>query len=130
MNIKITATEEGQNLEVVHDGTIVVSRGTTFEIAFEELKYQFVFIEPIPDTPILKTETIKEEGSDVIKFMKFTLQLAKNDLSSLFAPPVEIGKFKRANDDNHHKLYLSFNARSLDGDPSNCIAFSYTLFIS
>lgn len=77
MNIKITATEEGQNLEVVRDGTIVVSRGTTFEIAFEELKYQFVFIEPIPDTPILKTETIKEEGSDVIKFMKFTLQLAK-----------------------------------------------------
>lgn len=130
MDIKISATEEGKNLDVLRDGVVIISRGETIDFDIEELKYQLVFTEPIPDTPKMKTETVKEDGSETIKFMKMIIQVEKNELNSIFCPPALIGRLTRKSDNSLHELYLSFNARSLDGTPSHCIVFSYTLFLS
>jgi hypothetical protein len=130
MDIKVSVTEEGQVLDIIRDGVAIISRNDTIDFDIEDLKYQFVFTDPSPDSKQLETETIKEEGTDIIKFMRVKIQVEKKELNSIFCPPIQIGNLTSTSDNITHRLYLSFNARSLDGEKSHCIVFSYTLLLS
>lgn len=126
MNIVISTTEDGSILDAIKDGTIVISRNSQIDITIEDLKYRFLFVEPTEKGQQIVTELV-DEGKET-ECMKLTIQVEKNELNSVFCPPVKIGNIVR--DNTSAGIYVSFNARSLDGKTSHCIMFNYTFFKS
>lgn len=126
MDIIISTTDDGSILEVLKDGTIIISRDNPIDIYVGDLKYRFLFIEPSEDGKQVTTEFIND-GKESER-MQLTIQVEKNELKSVFCPPVKIGTFVQDNISNG--IYLSFNVRSLDGNSNHCLMFSYTLFKS
>lgn len=130
MNFNISITEEGNTIDAIKDGCIIISRGEGVNFKVEDLTFQFNFSDPMPDGEKIKTEVIDENGSESKKYMKITIQVERNELNSLFCPPVVIGTLTKADETDPHKLYMSFNARSLDGPTSHCIMLNYSFFLS
>lgn len=130
MDINISITETSETVDVLKDGCIIISRGGKINFGIEDLKFQFKFCDPVPDGEKIKTEVIGEDGNESQKYMRVTIQIERNELNSVFCPPVQIGSLTRKDETTLRKLCLAFNARSLDGPTSHCIMFNYTFFLS
>lgn len=124
MEIKISTYYEGTELQVIDSGNVIIERSQVVNFSIEGLNYEFHFSEPQKNERIITSEIINSNDAEP-KLMKLTVRIVKNELNSVFVPPTKIG----TTDDNT-VIYLSFNARSLDGSSSNCILLIYTFFRS
>lgn len=127
MDIKITTILDGTRIEVINQGSILVNRNQTLDFSIKNITYQFHFLEPKDGEPTIKTETVNGKSEDW-QIMKLFVRVDFSELTSVFVSPTSIGTI--AEEGKISTLYISFNARSLDGENSKCILMHYTFFKS
>ena len=129
MNFAVSTSVDGSPVEVVKDGVVILEKNAdlTFEIKDLHLKFVFRFEETTEKEELIKPMNITNANGE-IAFMKITVKVDPNELNSIFLSPAALASFEESG--VIHKLYLSFNARSLKGNNNNCILFLYTFFKS